>query len=158
MNQSIPLTLLTIATLLTLATPVAADPPGTCLFGYNPDSLSNVCYSQGPGTPVHTGSVGSGPAPVVCPIGNICTPPTTIPTYDPSGGTTVTVPAAPVPTYIEVLGIVVYPLPPTPCDSGTANQRVACWSDLLGVPNCGGSATNRVDCLRNWLLPPQPPE
>ncbi|MEA3143925.1 MAG: hypothetical protein QOG31_1249 [Thermoplasmata archaeon] len=118
MRTTLPLSL--AAALLLMALPVAADPPGTCVGGYNPDALSNVCYSTGPGNTLHTGSVGSTPAPVVCLIGNLCTPGASVPTYDPNGGTAIPIPGVPLPTYVEVLGIVIVP-PPTvvsPCGDG----------------------------------------
>lgn len=163
-----PAPLLAFAALALLAVPaVAADPPGTCLFGYNPDSLSNVCYQASPGTTVHAGTVGTSSM-EVCPIGNICED-VPVPTYTPGGGTGVPVPGAMTPTYVSVAGIEVYPgyATLTPCSEGTSAADKGYYvgeecvtprdatnvaRDCLNNPECAGTAGDLaqyiVDCVR----------
>lgn len=81
------------------------EPEFTCLFGYNPTALANVCYDlTDQGESVETGAVGTAPI-TVCPIGNICAPPVPGPTYDPEGNTTLIQPGG---VFVEVLGSGLY--------------------------------------------------
>jgi hypothetical protein len=92
-------TLLTLSALLLLAPAVAAEPPAgsTCVGGYNPDALSNVCTGTLATTPGNTGSVTTNPGP--CIIGNICAP---VPGYNPGGGTPIPSFGVPSLSYVNV--------------------------------------------------------
>ncbi|HUR63944.1 MAG TPA: hypothetical protein VM241_05640, partial [Candidatus Thermoplasmatota archaeon] len=96
-------TLLTLSALLLLAPAVAADPPAgsTCVGGYNPTALSNVCTGTLATTPGNTGTVTTTPGP--CVIGNICAP---VPGYTPSGGTPLPSLGVPSVSYVSVYALV----------------------------------------------------
>jgi hypothetical protein len=113
-------TLLTLSALLLLAPAVAADPPAgsTCVGGYNPNALSNVCTGTLATTPDNTGSVTTTPGP--CIIGNICAP---IPGYNPSGGTPIPSFGVPSLSYINVYTTVL-----------GQGIRVFCSSPYYGSP------------------------
>jgi hypothetical protein len=97
--------LTTFGCLLLTTTNVAAEPPAgsTCVSGYNPDAVTNVCYITGPGSTVNVPGVTFG-APV-CVIGEICAP-VGVPGLGPSSPRPV--PGATAPSYVEVAGIELY--------------------------------------------------
>ena len=110
---------MTALALVLSATQVAAEPPSEgppagakCLFGYNPDSTSNVCTTStggSPGETRNTGMYGVTTNPF-CVIGNTCVPvPGT--TYDPDGGVDYPYPGSPGTPglYVEVAGSPVLP-------------------------------------------------
>lgn len=82
----------------------AAPPAGfTCIGGYNPSALSNVCYKITSGSyTLYPGTV-TAPTQEVCVIGNLCED-IPVPQYNPSGGSPITVPLVGVELYHEVLG------------------------------------------------------
>lgn len=128
-----PFPTLAILAALLLAPVAAADPPGTCVGGYNPNALSNVCYQSGPGSTFHPGSVGVGPSAPVCIIGNLCQD-VPMPTYTPGGGPGVPVPGVLTPTYVSVAGVAVYPH--TPCGDDGSGIKVG----NVCVQSCGDLA------------------
>jgi hypothetical protein len=138
------LTLMALAGLALIVPAVTAEPPAgaTCVGNYNPDALSNVCYTTNPGTPAgtgHTGTVVTDDT-EVCPIGNTCeTVP--VPGYSSSGGVaypTPGTPSHPQGVYIELLGH----------DTQYYGDFVQPFLDCRYEPN---PATNKVDCIVSQL-------
>jgi hypothetical protein len=116
-----------VAALLVLASPMVSagpDPGSTCVRGYEPSAVLNVCYESAPN---HPGNPGSPPGTYytgtvtttsseVCVIGNLCED-VPMPAYDPNGGVGYPWPGTPgtpgrpgIPEanslYIEVAGLV----------------------------------------------------
>lgn len=120
-----PLVLLAALALLTPQA-AAAPPPGyECVGGYNPSALSNICYKI-TSTSYTPGSVGTSPM-QVCVIGTLC-PQVPVPTYDPDGGTPISIPGFLY--HVEILGI-------GPCSD---EQQDQCYTLFAHDPfSTGGS-------------------
>jgi hypothetical protein len=120
--------------LLVCTATVTASPPSgsTCVSGYNPSALTNVCYQDTPGTTINVPSVTT-TSPGICPVGDICVP---VPGLGPSHPESV--PGALAPTYVEVDHKVVY----------SSDQ------DLGDV--VGGAAQGALDCLTTPTTPVGP--